>query len=227
VIVSIHQPNFIPWIGYFYKIAKSDIFVILDDVQFAKNGFTNRNKIKTPQGELWLTLPITQSGKFGQSVNECIVQKKHFNVAKILKSIRVNYIKAPHFDWLINDLEQTLSLETENLSDLNVGLIKLVCHKLQIKTPMVLSSVLQNITGSSTERLIVICKNVGADKYLYGFGATSYQENVAFENAGITPQKTTFIHPEYKQLWGNFMSNLSVIDFMFNKGEEAIDFFKQ
>ncbi|MCW3077781.1 MAG: hypothetical protein JWO32_2390, partial [Bacteroidetes bacterium] len=74
--ISIHQPNFIPWIGYFFKIFKSDAFVILDNVQFTKNGYTNRNQIKTPQGPLWLTLPVIQSGKFGQNINECLIFNK-------------------------------------------------------------------------------------------------------------------------------------------------------
>jgi hypothetical protein len=104
MIVSIHQPNFVPWLGYFYKIYKSDVFVILDNVQFTKNGFTNRNRIKSPQGELWLTVPVIQSGKFGQTITECKIFNREQSLEKILKTIESNYKKAPAFSMYFNSL---------------------------------------------------------------------------------------------------------------------------
>ncbi|MCE2787686.1 MAG: WbqC family protein [Bacteroidota bacterium] len=227
MIASIHQPNFIPWIGFFYKIARSDVFVILDDVQFTKNGFTNRNRIKTRLGESWLTLPVTQSGRFGQNVNECIIQNKPFIISKIIKTIRANYQKAPHFNWLFSELESSFFSETNALSILNINLIKIICGKLEINTPILISSNLNDISGESTERLISICKSIGATEYLFGFGASTYQDNFAFEKSGITPVKTNFSHPSYPQLWNDFIPNLSIIDLLFNVGPESRTIFKK
>ena len=226
MIISIHQPNFIPWIGYFYKIAKSDTFVILDDVQFTKNSFINRNKIKTPSGEQWLGIPIIQSGKFGQNINQCQIQNQEIHLSKITKSIKLNYAKCEFFDWLYPDLQTILNKKDQTLVSANVALISTILNLLEIKTPFMLASDLHNIEGESTERLISICKELNADKYLYGFGAKNYQEDELFRNAGIELKKNAFIHPDYKQLWGEFIPNLSIIDFLFNIGPEAIPFFK-
>lgn len=219
--VSIHQPNFLPWLGYFYKIAKSDMFVLLDDVQFTKNGFTNRNRIKTPQGELWLTLPIVQSGKFGQNINECAILNKKANADKILKTIKSNYAKSKHFDWLYPDLEVAFQFETDNLAVLNERLIRLVVDKLEIKTPLMLSSALPAIEGMATERLVNICKHLNASKYLFGFGAANYQEDELFIQNNVEPARTKFVHPVYTQLWKEFIPNMSVIDYLFNVGPDS------
>lgn len=224
MIVSIHQPNFIPWLGYFYKINQSDIFVLLDDVQYTKNGFTNRNRIKTPQGELWLTLPVKQSGNFGQTINECIIQQKGIAIKKILNSIKLNYAKALFFHTYIEQLEVLLNSDTESLAELNILLIYWICECLDIKTKIIRSSTL-NVSGKeSTERLIEICKNVNAKTYLSGKGGINYQDETLFERQNITLKMSSFSSPNYPQLWGNFIGGLSIIDFLLNCGPDTKKF---
>jgi hypothetical protein len=219
--IAIHQPNFLPWIGYFYKIAKSDIFVLLDDVQYTKNSFINRNLIKSHQGSLWITVPVQHSGKFGQLINECKIQNKSFISIKIIKTINQNYVKAPYFDYLFSELENILNTDNESLVELNIALIELVCKKLSLKTRLLRSSSLKNIEGESTDRLISICKTLNAKSYIFGFGAMNYQEIDLFVENSIEAKKTSFNHPTYNQLWGDFIPNLSVIDLLFNVGSDA------
>ncbi len=218
MIVSIHQPNFIPWLGYFYKIYKSDVFVILDNVQFTKNGFTNRNLIKTPQGENWLTLHVVQSGKFGQNITDCVIFNKPLNTKKIITSVMSNYKKAKFFENYFDKFSEILNQSDDNLCRLNTELIKWILLELEIKTQIVNASELDNIEGERTERLVSICKQLSGTKYLMGLGAKKYQDDELFVKNKIDIISTPFIYPNYEQLWGEFIPNLSVIDVLFNCG---------
>ncbi|MEY2828742.1 MAG: hypothetical protein RIQ33_600 [Bacteroidota bacterium] len=220
MIAAIHQPNFVPWIGYFYKIEKADVFVLLDDVQFTKNSFINRNQIKTPQGAQWLTLPALQTGKFGQNINEVgIVQFEH-NIKKVLKTVEGNYKKAPFYTNYFPEFENCLLHSGENMAAINIALIKFACNALEIKTPLIISSELK-AEGESTMRLINICKQINATKYLSGFGGNNYQEAELYKQHHIELTITNFKHPQYKQLWGDFVPNMSIIDLLFNHGKDA------
>jgi hypothetical protein len=218
MIVSIHQPNFIPWLGYFYKIYKSDVFVILDNVQFTKNGFTNRNRIKTPQGENWLTLPVVQSGKFGQNITDCVIFNKPLHTKKIITSVMSNYKKSNFFENYFDKFSEILNQSDDNLCRLNTELIKWILLELEIKTQIVIASELDNIEGERTERLVSICQNLNATNYLAGLGAKKYQDDEMFVKNKIDIISTPFIYPNYEQLWGEFIPNLSVIDVLFNCG---------
>lgn len=224
MIVSIHQPNFIPWIGYFYKIKNSDVFVILDNVQFTKNGFTNRNKIKTPQGESWLTYPVIQSGKFGQNISDCLVFNKEINTRKILASISGNYKKSPYFDKYYGSLTELLNSSSDNLCEINCKLIHWIVEELGITTKIVKASDLPNIKGESTERLVSICRELYATHYLAGLGAKKYQDDELFTSANINIINTPFTYPVYNQLWKDFIPNLTVLDVLFNCGDDAKKF---
>ncbi len=221
MIVSIHQPNFVPWLGYFFKIYKSDTFVILDNVQFTKNGFTNRNRIKTPQGESWLTLPIIQSGKFGQNITDCVIFNKGLHVKKMISTLSANYKKAKYFDNYFDTISSIMKLSDDNLCNLNIQLIEFSLVQLEIKTQIVRSSELKNIEGESTERLISICKALGATKYLAGLGAKKYQDDELFTRNSIEAINSPFKFPVYDQLWGEFVPNLSILDVLFNCGPET------
>ncbi len=224
MIAAIHQPNFLPWIGYFHKIKNADIFVFLDDVQFTKNGFTNRNKIKTAQGEHWLTLPIIQAGKFKQNINECLILNKDVTVSKIIKTIQLSYSKARHFEWLFDDLRTCLLSSSESLCEMNLSLIKLVLGKLEINKNLVLSSTLIDVQGASTERLVNICKSVNCSEYIFGGGGQNYQDEQIFTEGKIDAHHSNFIHPQYHQLGKDFIPNLSIIDLLFNEGQASINF---
>lgn len=221
MIISIHQPNFMPWLGYFYKIARSDIFVLLDDVQYTKNSYINRNRIKTPQGEMWITLPVMQSGSFGQNINHCVIQRKDEAVRKILNAVRLNYGRSPYFARYYTEFEDVMQSRTDYLSELNTELIRWACNRLGITTPLVTSSSLNVHKKNSTERLIEICKTLDCSTYLCGKGGTKYQDETLFAANGIAVNVSPFRRPVYSQLWGSFVPDLSVIDLLFNAGDNA------
>ncbi len=222
--VAIHQPNFIPWLGYFYKMANADVFVILDDAQYEKNGFLNRVKIKTPQGGKWLTIP-TQS-HFPQAINVAELADYPNERLKCLKTIYFNYKKAPYFDYFFPELEQIINGDWRLLSDLNIALIHLVKKKLGIKTRLEIASS-RSVNGESTERLLNLCVLLQADTYLSGRGGKNYQDEFQFKSVGIKLEYSDFNHPVYPQQWGVFAEGLSIIDLLFNCGPESGVFFRR
>lgn len=225
MIVGIHQPNYIPWIGYFYKILNSDVFVILDDVQYIKNSFINRNKIKTPQGDCWLTVPVCYKGNFGSNINEVKINNELKWNDRHLKTISMNYSKAKYFNKYYEDIYNIIKSEYTYIDQLNINLITYFCKQLKIHTKIVKSSEL-NVNGNSTERLINICKTLKADTYLSGKGGEKYQDEDMYRKNGIKLIYTNFKHPFYTQLWGEFIPNLSILDLLFNCGEESIEIIK-
>lgn len=224
--VAIHQPNFIPWIGYFYKVVKSDAFVILDDVQYTKNSFINRNRIKTAQGELWATLPVKMSGKFGQSIIEARIHNKTENVTKLLKTIEGSYKKADYFDDYFKQFRDLMENTGDNLLDVNMELLSWLFKILDIRVPVVRSSQMDCADIRSTERLVMICKKLNASAYLSGFGGVKYQEEEVFGQNNIKLLTTDFKHPVYKQLWSDFIPNMSILDLLFNCGPASVGLLK-
>ena len=219
-IVGIHQPNFLPWIGYFYKIAKSDVFVLLDNVQYAKNSFINRNKIKTSQGAAWLTVPV--SFKFGQLINKVKINNETNWREKHLKTLEMNYKKAKFFEVVFNKIEQIYySRDWGNLRNFNIELIKFAILYLRLNRKLVKASDL-GVQGKGTELLIQITKKVNGDTYLSGFGGAKYQDEQLFVQEGIELKYYNFHHPKYDQCWKDFIPNLSIIDLFFNVGPESI-----
>lgn len=226
MVVAIHQPNFFPWIGYFYKIYQSDIFVLLDDVQYTKNSFINRNRIKSINGEQWLTMPVSHSGKFGQNINEVEIQNFEKNFKKIKSTLQMNYGKSNNFHEVISIFEEYDEHHT-NLASFNEFFIRRIVKYLNIETPIIKSSELTNIEGESTDRLVSICKQLKAKKYLAGFGSKKYQDSESFLSQGIESVVYDFVHPIYPQLWGDFIPNLSIIDILCNTGKDSINYFKK
>ncbi|MBI4397196.1 MAG: WbqC family protein [Elusimicrobia bacterium] len=218
MILGAHQPQYLPWLGYFDKIARSDVFVLMDDVQYKKNEWQNRNKVKTPQGPQWLTVPVLYS--FGQLIKEVKVNESDHWRDKNPKTLRQAYSKAPHFHDYQNFIDSLHSQPWENLSDLNVFCVKALCEILSIQTRLLLSSSIQ-AEGKSTERLVNLCKALGADTYLSGAGGRDYLELSLFEKAGIRVVFQQYEHPEYQQLHGDFVSHLAVIDLLFNSGGQS------
>jgi hypothetical protein len=222
MIVGIHQPNFMPWIGYFYKMAKSDLFIYLDDVQYTKNSYQNRVKIRTAQVDAWLTLPILHS--FGQLTSEVRINQTEKWQVKHLKTLELNYKKAIYFEpvfSLISGVYQ--SNEWECMSDLNIALIDKLCAYIGIKTKTVKSSEVK-VEGSATERLVNLIRAVNGTEYLSGSGGMKYQEEELYSQNGIKLDYSQFKHPEYPQLWGGFSKGLSVVDLLFNcKRENVIE----
>lgn len=226
MIVAIHQPNFIPWLGFFYKWSLADVYVLLDDVQFSKNSFINRNRIKTPQGKQWLTIPVVQKKRFGQKICETKIIENDRWKRKILGSIKANYSKARFFNEYYDELEEVFFEAGNMLVELNIMLLDWIESELMINTPKIYSSKIEKSSGTSTERLVSICKQLGADEYLSGFGGSKYQDEKLFNASGIHLKSYNFKHPVYPQLWGDFIPNLSILDLLFNCGPKSADYIK-
>lgn len=220
-IVAIHQPNFLPWLGYFYKIYLSDYFVLLDDVQYSKNNFINRNKIKTPNGEQWVTIPVMHSGNFGQLIKDVKIDNPTKNLNKIIKTIEMNYAKSKYYNIYKNEFIQIFEGSRDSLYELNKKLIYWCLQQLEIKTKVITSSSINNVQGESTERLVSICRELNATTYLSGFGGSKYQDITVFRENNINIQVYNFHHPQYTQLWNAFIPNLSIIDLLFNCGPSS------
>ena len=222
-VVAIHQPQYLPYLGFFDKMTHCDVFVALDHVQFQKNGLQNRNRIKTgsKDGLQWITVPVRH--KFGQAINEVQVdasvpwQRKHWN------ALLANYSRARCFRSYEEQLQNLIQAEHKNLSHLDMDLIMWCMEVLEIRTPVVYSSEL-GLDGRSTSLLVDICRTVDADAYLSGPGGARYMEMDLFEKAGIKVLWQNFESPTYEQQFSEagFVPNLSVIDALLNCGREVI-----
>jgi hypothetical protein len=214
-IVAIHQPNYLPWLGYFYKIYQSDVFVFLDDVQYSNEGMHNYTYIKTPNGPFRLKYPVFQ--RFGDKIcdvrpkDELGWKKDHLN------NISSNYKKAEYFDMVFNDYERLIMNEYQNLVELNISIIKFFADKLGFSPEYLKSSDL-DINLKRTEKIIAVCKKVKADIYYSGTGAKAYQTGEEFGSEGIDLRYSIFKPFPYKQLWAGFQSNVTALDFFMNCG---------
>ncbi|UCH93763.1 MAG: WbqC family protein [Candidatus Aminicenantes bacterium] len=227
MIAAIHQPNFLPWLGYFYKMLKSDYFVFLDDVQYIRRGYTSRVKIKTPQGEKWLTVPVKKKGRYHQLVSEVELEPDNKWKNKISGTLQSCCGKAPHFKSYFPGFEKIIQKDHRLLAGLNIELIKWLARAFGIDIPMVKSSQLPGVTGQASERLVTICKALGATQYLSGFGGQNYQEKEVFEREGIQLLVYDFQHPEYPQLFGDFTPGLSAVDLLFNCGPQSAEILRE
>jgi hypothetical protein len=218
LIISGHQPNYLPWLGFFDKMANSDIFIIEDNVQFEKQGFTNRNRIKTVDGVRWLSVPIKHENKPLQ-INEVEIAKtSEPNWAmRHWLTLKMNYCKAPFWNDYCSFFKDTYEQEWTKLIDLNLHLIHGIMSFLNIKTPLMMASSL-GAKGNKNELLIAQCKAVGGNIQLAGAGGREYIDAKKFEEEGIKIIFQDFKYPNYQQLHGEFACNLSVIDYLFCSG---------
>lgn len=217
MIVSIHQPDYMPWLGYFNKISKSDVFVFLDDAQYSTDNMHNWNKIKTPQGELRLKVPVVN--KLGYKINEVRTRDELGWKQKHLKTVAMNYKKADFFDEVFADLENLLLPEYKSIAEMNMAFVRFYCSKFGFGTKILKSSDM-GILSMREERVIDIVKYVGGNEYYSGMGAMSYQEPSHFEQHGIKLTYIDFKPFAYKQLWDKcgFVPALSALDYVMNCG---------
>lgn len=226
MIAAIHQPNYLPWLGYFYKIASCDVFVFLDNVEYSKEGFINRNKIKTPQGAIWLTTGVLTKGHHGQLINEVKINNSVPWSVIHRKSISQNYSSAKYFNEYFPSLENIYRETWERLADLNEALIRLMCKMLNIAGIKFVQASELSVPGKSTELLVNICNAVGADTYHSGPSGRNYMDEDLFKKQHIRLEYSNFKHPTYEQLGGDFIPNMSVIDLIFNEGRKSRDILK-
>ena len=221
-ILGILQPGYLPWLGFFEQMDKADKFVIYDDVQFDKNGWRNRNRIKTPQGDQWLTVPVLTSKKSSQLVCEVAIDNRTDWRKKHRKSIEQNYRKAPFFDEYYPVFEKGFSTEWDNLFECDMFFIEEIRKILGIDTPLISSRTLES-KGESTDRLIKICKELNVDAFYEGLAGKNYIDESLFDQNGIKLVYQQYDHPVYRQMYKDFISHLSVIDLIFNEGPASID----
>lgn len=212
--ISIHQPAYLPWLGYFDKIKRSDIFVYLDSVQYEKNSFINRNKIKTSSGSIWLTVPIKKSGMKCR-IEELIIDSSQNWKKKHLNSIFMNYKKASRFEECYSKLEQLYKEEYESLADLCYDHLLFWIDEIGIDTKIVRSKDL-SIKSKKSDLILDICQYLGTNRYISGKNGIDYLNEEEFKEASISIDYQNYIHPVYSQLWGEFLPNLSFIDFWMN-----------
>ena len=220
MIFSIHQPHYMPWLGYFNKIINSDVFVILDNVQFVKREFQNRNKIKMKDGVKWLTVPVKTKGRYRQIIKDVEIDwEKSWNLAH-LSTIGQAYRRAKYFNEFYPMLEKRLSIKYNKLCELNLAMLELYMEYLGIDKEVVLESTL-GVTGSSTDRIVEISNVLGISTYYSGVGGKNYMDMKKLRDSGIEVVFQKFIHPSYRQLWGDFVPYMSVIDLIFNEGKNS------
>ena len=224
--IAIVQSNYIPWKGYFDLINMVDEFVLFDDVQFTRRDWRNRNKIKTPQGLKWLSIPIDIKGKFFQKVNEARVANNDWSVIH-WETIKQSYVHTPYFkDY--KDLFENFYMnnQEEQLSVINARLIEIVNSILGIGTKITWSSDYELVEGR-TEKLLSICQQAGADFYLSGPAARDYLDESLAQEMGIKVIWMNYLgYPEYSQLHPPFEHGVSILDLIFNAGPRAKDFMK-
>jgi hypothetical protein len=220
MILTAHQPVYLPWLGLFHKIALADLFCYFDIAQYQTKDFNNRNKIKTHSGEIWLSVPVESKNHFSKSVGDIrIVQdgwpRKHF------KSVSMAYQKAPYFRDYIGQLEEVLIAQSfETLSALNLAILRLAMRNLEIHTPIVKASD-YSFKGAKSDLVLDMCVQLKADVYIFGAQGRDYADVESFRVRGVEPHFQDYRHPRYRQLHGEFQPYMSIIDLLFNEGPRS------
>lgn len=219
--VAILQSNYIPWKGYFDLINSVDEFVLYDDVQYTRRDWRNRNKVKTPNGVKWLSVPVKVKGKYFQSINETKIDGNEW-MRIHFQSLCLNYKKSPYFNEIC-DIIKVIYMKTEidYLSELNQMFIEIICDYLGITTKISKSSDYA-LTGDKSERLANLCEQTKADVYVSGPAAKVYLNEDCFCQKNIAVDWFNYpSYPEYPQLWGEFEHSVSVLDLLFNVGPNS------
>jgi WbqC-like protein family len=223
MIVSINQPAYLPWLGYFHRIAAADAHVVLDHVQFEKNSFTNRNKIRTSTGWSWLTVPIKTAGKFGQlPINEIEISNEKKWANKHWETMRLNYARAPFFSEHAGFFESVYLRSWQKLIDLTGEVTTHLVQAFGIKTRIYFSSQM-NAAGKKDELVLNLCRELGANVYLSGPLGRNYLREPLFQNARITVRYDDYQHPAYSQAYPGFEPYMAAVDLLLNAGPKSLN----
>lgn len=216
--IAIQQPEHAPWLGFFHKMSKVDEYVFLDNAQFKKRYFENRNKIKTIKGWQWITVPVISKGRYRQKINEVIIDNGLPWRRKYLNALRHAYAKSPYFDAYNERIDKIINSKWGKLIEFNIELIAFFRSVFNLNNiPTLIASALvgdKDLTGS--DLILEICKSLKATTYLSGPDGANYLKADDFASSGIEIQFHTYEHPVYSQLHGSFISNMSSFDFLFN-----------
>lgn len=226
MIISIHQPQYLPYIGFFHKALNSDMIIMLDDVPATRKDFVNRNKIRTPTGWTWLTIPVKK--KNGVIIEDIEISNNDW-IEKHLRSLEHCYGQTPYYKWYIDHIRTIYMLDSNwnRISNLDTSLLYIILEALDEKPsicdPCIRRASYLDVQGTGTERLINLCKAVEADTYLSGPGGKGYMDEAAFAATGIELQYQDFTHPVYEQRFKGFEPNMSILDLLFNHGPKSAD----
>lgn len=223
---AILQPSYIPWRGYFHQIQLADFFVFYDDVQYDKHGWRNRNRIKTPQGTQWLTIPVKNRGNIDghRTILETEIDWQRSWNQKHFLSLRNAYRKAPYFAEWEQFLSEVYSRKSTYLAPFTIDLTINIARKMgNLHTRFLRSSEL-GISGLRTGRLVAIAKHLGCDRYLSGPSAKDYLDEEGFLKAGVTLEYMKYAYPEYQQMYPPFDPHVSILDLLFMTGPRARDY---
>jgi hypothetical protein len=220
--VAIMQPTYLPWSGYFGLMRSVDLFIFLDTVQFARRSWQQRNQIKTATGPQWLTVPVLVKGKRDQLISDVEIEQTANFAAIHRRSIELSYRKAPFFDTFAAPLLSALEQPQNRLAELTISIAIVLKEQLRITTPIMRASNLQS-EGVKADLLASLCRQTNATEYVSPPGSQGYlDQSIAFENAGIPVRYFHFAHPQYPQLFGEFIPYMSCIDMLFNCGDRTL-----
>jgi hypothetical protein len=222
MILTAHQPVYLPWLGLFHKIALADVFISFNQVQYQPKDWNNRNQIKTPQGPIWLSVPVLRKGYLEKNISEIEINNSEPWSRKHWKSMEIAYAKAPYFKRYSEFFRDVYARRWELLVDLNEFMLKGLIEILGIKVP-VKSAGDWNFKGEKSGLVLDMCRQVGATSYIFGTQGREYADQVSFHAAGIKIYFQDYLHPTYNQLHGDFVSHLSIVDLLFNSGDESKD----
>ncbi|RPH60478.1 MAG: hypothetical protein EHM81_06170 [Chloroflexi bacterium] len=224
--VVILQPSYIPWRGYFHQVAKADLFIFYDDVQYDKHGWRNRNQIKTAQGKHWLTIPVHSAGaSHGLSILDVKIDWARPWAANHWKALAFSYAKAPYFHQYASLLEPFYQRHDTLLADFTIDTTIAIARELGIShTRFIRSSEIPGIDGQKTDRLIQILTRVGTTHYISGPSAKGYIEEDKFAQAGITLEYMSYNYREYPQIYPPYDWQVSIVDLLFMTGPGALKF---
>jgi len=214
------QPGYMPWVGFFDQMKRCDVFVYYDDVQYDRNGWRNRNRIKSASGPIWLTVPVRSKSRHKQLILDVDIDYQTSWPRKHLTSIYLNYNKSRYFKDYYHIIQDVLQQDWLKLVDLDIAVIEMIAGWLGITRKTVRSSQLK-IGGNKNSRLIEICRYFKAVSYLSGNSALDYLDLKLFEEAGIAVEWQNFRHPVYPQAYGGFIPYFSAIDLILNVGCDA------
>src|SRR3989344_7546492 len=217
--ITIHQPNFLPYLGFFDKCDYADILVLYDSTQFKKNDYQNRNKVKRRDGWFWLTVPVSYN--FGDSINKIKIDNSKEWKKDHLKSLEACYSGSKYFNHYFPKIREIYEKNWKFISNFNIKLIRLMLRELGIKCKVVLSSKLR-IKNSGTNALIEICKKLKSTKYISGKDGKKYLEAKSFKKEGLVIEFQNYQHPEYDQKFEGFEPSMCILYLLFNEGPNSL-----
>lgn len=222
MILTAHQPVYLPWLGLFNKIVSADLFCYFDIAQYQTRDYNNRNKVKTNSGVQWLSVPVESKNHFRKTAGEIKIVQDGWQSSHI-RTIELQYKKTPHFKKYFEKISQAiLESSTGTLGELNLCMLKEFNSILGIQTPIVIASD-YDFQGAKSDLVLDMCKKLGASRYIFGSQGMKYADVESFHAEGIIPIFQEYIHPTYRQLHGDFVPNMSILDLIFNVGDQSLD----